>query len=101
MTEPSKGLLGGKLLLALRSLRFRVVLHTHSDSAYLDLMREVMHAEYRSKGPFCRKLGVMFLWLVGSSVGLVSQRLLFRIQVEPFLFFSTCFFSFSDNNMAF
>ena len=45
-----------ELLPALKSLQsfgvlLLVVLHTH-DSAYLDLHPDLMHAEYRSKGPF-------------------------------------------------
>ena len=62
------------------------------NSAYLDLMLDLMH-EYRSelfKGPF-QKLAVMFLWLIGNSVGLISQRSLVRISDKMFLFF--CSFS--------
>ena len=62
-------------------------------SSYADLM----HAE----GLFCTEVGGMFPWLVGSSIGLVSQGSLVQLQTRWIfnclfflakIFLSTCLF---------
>ena len=67
-----------------------------TSTSCLTCMLSTVQNCYRSKGLFCKNLGVMSPWLVGSksSVGLKIQRSLVRIKDA--LFFFHLFFRFLD-----